>query len=414
MELFLLKLAALARPLISMRFGEEFFAILGIGLFAILVGAVLMRAAMQKSLRLSPIDALILAFMTWCIARAVIYIDASYVSQLTKLLIPLLSYIVVKNVVPDREGYRRVIFWIIAGFSIPTLLSAGLIASGDPGAIYMEMYQTGLLRWQGAYSNAHNFGHSMTLFLMTLVLYISLRGMQKDERRGVAPRVENILLAFLAAAALYCLYMSQVRSAVLGLLIFLGLYGYMQNKKALLLGGAALAVVAVVSAPVWIPALLHEFAPDRRTGELEYMQMGSGRLVRWAHDIAMYKRLPIDQKLAGIGIGVRDVDESDSADSVGGHNDWLRIVWDTGIIGFLLFAWLQILILRAILRMRGRERHVFLALFAAVNVMMAVSNSYTLRIQVGQLYYMILAFIEIPSNHTQTEKDAVRATDQTA
>ena len=411
MELFLLKLVALARPLISMRFGEAFFAILGISLFGILVGAVLMRAAMQKSLRLSPIDGLILAFMTWCVARALIYIDASYISQLTKLLVPLLSYIVVKNVVPDREEYRRVIFWIILGFSVPTLLSAGLIAIGSSGAVDMVIYTTGVLRWQGAYDGSHNFGHSMTLFLMIMMLRVHLRGMHKAERHGVSPRAENVLLVFLAATALYCLYMSQVRSAVLGLLIFLGLYGYLQNKKALLLGGAALAVVAVVAAPFWIPVLLHEFAPHQRAGEPTLMKMGSGRPTRWANDIEMYTQLPIDQKLAGIGIGVRETSEDEE---VGGHSDWLRILWDTGLIGFALFAWLQILILRAILRMRGSERYVFLALFAAVNVMMLVSNSYTLRIQVGQLYYMILAFIEIPPHRTQTERVTARATDQTA
>jgi hypothetical protein len=405
MELFLLKLVAFARPLISMRYGEAYFAVFGIGLFAILLGAVLMRAAMQKSLRLSPIDGLILAFTTWVVARALIYVDASYISQLTKLLVPLLSYIVVKNVIPDREEYRRMIFWIIVGFSVLTLLSAGLIASGNPGAVYAVKYQTGLLRWQGAYEGAHNFGHSMALFLMTSVLYISIRGIHKDGRYGVSPRAENVLLGILAAIALFCLYKSAVRSAVLGLLIFLGLYGYMQNRKALLLGGAALAVLAVVAAPIWIPALLHEFAPDRRGGDPEMMKLGSGRPERWANDIAMYAGLPIDQKIAGIGIGVRSTSEDDT---VGGHSDWLRILWDTGIIGFVLFAWLQILILRAILRMRGSERYVFLALFAAVNVMMLVSNSYTLRIQVGQLYYMILAFIEIPQKKEQTEKAKAR------
>jgi hypothetical protein len=195
--------------------------------------------------------------------------------------------------------------------------------------------------------------------------------------------------------------MSQVRTAVLGLLIFLGLYGYMHNKKALLLGAAVLVVVAVAAAPIWIPALLHEFAPNRRGGEPELMRMGSGRPARWANDINMYANLPIDKQLAGIGIGVRNTSEGDW---VGGHSDWLRILWDTGLIGFVLFAWLQILILRAILRVRGSERHVFLALFAAVNVMMLVSNSYTLRIQVGQLYYMILAFIEIPRQRPMMEQ----------
>jgi O-antigen ligase len=137
------------------------------------------------------------------------------------------------------------------------------------------------------------------------------------------------------------------------------------------------------------------------------MKLGSGRPARWANDIALYAQLPLDEKIAGIGIGVRSTSDDDE---VGGHSDWLRVLWDTGIIGFVLFAWLQILILRAILRMRGSERHIFLALFAAVNVMMLVSNSYTLRIQVGQLYYMILAFIEIPRRHLENDDAEMRTT----
>jgi len=119
----------------------------------------------------------------------------------------------------------------------------------------------------------------------------------------------------------------------------------------------------------------------------------------------VYAQLPIDQQLAGIGIGTDDTAEG----TFRGHSDWLRIIWDTGIIGFALFAWLQILILRAILRMRGSERYVFLALFAAVNVMMLASNSYNLRIQVSQVYYIMLAFIEIPPNRPQTERATVTA-----
>jgi hypothetical protein len=48
------------------------------------------------------------------------------------------------------------------------------------------------------------------------------------------------------------------------------------------------------------------------------------------------------------------------------------------------------------------ERGIFIALFVSVVVMMAVSNSYIWRIQVSQLYYMILAFIEISRERERT------------
>lgn len=380
-----------------MRFGEDFFALFGVALFLALLGAVLVRTAVGKTLRVSAIDGLIVAFAFWCIARALIYADASYVSQLTKLLIPLIGYMVAKNVVPDWEQYRRVIVWIIAGFSMPTLVSAALIAIGSPGAIQTEVYETGLLRWQGAYSHSHTLGHSMTLLLMTLVVHVSLRG-TGERRSGPAARIEDALLALLGIVAAYCLYMSQVRSAVLGLLVFLGFYGFLHNRKALLLAGSGMALVAAATASEWVPALLHEFAPNRRTGPIDLMHVGSGRLVRWSNDISVYVGLPLDQKIAGIGIGVANTMDGDW---IGGHSDWLRVLWDTGLVGFALFVGLQILILRSILRLDQRERQVFLPLFVAVNVMMLVSNSYNLRIQVAQVYYIILAFIEIPRTQSR-------------
>jgi O-antigen ligase len=124
------------------------------------------------------------------------------------------------------------------------------------------------------------------------------------------------------------------------------------------------------------------------------MSLGSGRPVFWLHDILVIAERPIDQKLAGAGIGNR-AGIGAAEDLVYGHNDWLEMATQTGLIGFALFAMLQVLLLKAILRISGKERYGFLALFASVNVMMFVSNSYAWRIQVGHLYYMMLAYAEL-------------------
>ena len=61
MELFLLKLVALFRPLASMEYVEPLFSVLGVGLFALLFAAVLIKAALNKSLRMSAVDGAIVA-----------------------------------------------------------------------------------------------------------------------------------------------------------------------------------------------------------------------------------------------------------------------------------------------------------------------------------------------------------------
>lgn len=129
------------------------------------------------------------------------------------------------------------------------------------------------------------------------------------------------------------------------------------------------------------------------------MDLGSGRPRFWLHDIAVFLESPLDQQLAGIDTS--KLDWFGSNETIQGHGDWLELITRTGIIGFLLFASVQVLILRKILGMAGKERYAFLALFTAVNVMMCVSNSYAWRIQVSHLYYIVLAFVEIPLTSMQ-------------
>jgi len=394
MELFLLKLVALFRPVASIKYAEALFDVLGIGLFAILFAAVLMKAALNKSLKLSLIDGVIFAFTVWCVAISVTYYEGTKIGEVAKLLVPVLSYTLVKNVVPDQREYTRLLFWMIVGFSVPTIVSAVLVVTGSQAGIAGVMYWTGVTRWEGAYTNPHNFGHSMTLLMMTLVLYVALRGIPGRETVGVPRMIENTLIGLLGIVALYCLYKSEVRTAILGLLIFAAIYLYCYNKKLLVVGAIGLTVLAVATLPLWFATLLPELDMRRRGIEVESMSLGSGRPGLWMHDILVIAERPIDQQLAGAGIGNR-AGFGVAEDQVYGHNDWLEIVTQTGLIGFGLFAMLQVLLLKAILRIPGKERYGFLALFFSVNVMMFVSNSYVWRIQVGHLYYMMLAYVEL-------------------
>jgi len=202
--------------------------------------------------------------------------------------------------------------------------------------------------------------------------------------------------------------MSQVRTALVGLLVFGVLYCLFYNRKALVFLTMGLAVVAVVTFPSWFPALAPEIASLPRGAEVDVMELGSGRPSYWAHDIKLFMDLPIDRKLAGIGIGagapakgiVREYE-------ISGHNDWIEMLLTTGIVGLLLFATLQLLILQKILKMPGKERYLFLSLALAVDVMMWASNSYAWRIQVSQLYYMVLAFIELPAGNAHAKSIAM-------
>jgi O-antigen ligase len=411
MELYLLKLVALIRPLASIQYFEELYAAFGVGLFAVLTGALLLHAAIRQSLRLSIVDGMIAAFTVWCVAVSLIYYKETVWGEVAKLLIPVVSYTVVKNVVREREQYGRLLFWMIVGFSVPILLSAAEIIAESRDAIDKVNYWTGITRWKGVYDGAHTFGHSMTLFLMILALYIKL-DLRVRAESGVSKMFRNAVLSLLGIAALYCLYMSEVRTSVVGLLIFAATFAYFYNKKMLVVGGLGLMVIGALTLPYWFATLLPELDMKERGMDISTMDLGSGRPRIWQNEIRVFLERPIDEQLAGDGIGNRRLEFADQ--TIRGHNDWLELLTQTGLVGFLLFGALQVQILRAILRMPSAERYALLALFAAVSVMMFFSNSYAWRIQVSHLYYMVLAFIEIPATREQREHAVSRGAINTA
>lgn len=394
MELVLLKMVAFLRPLGGIKYAEVAFELISILLIIALGVALLVHGATRKALRFSAIDALILAFAAWCLTTYVIYFESASFAEVAKLLIPLLSYTIAKNIIGNERQYRALLFWIIVGFAIPTVVSAVLILLGE-GVQYVS-YWTGVSRWEGVYIGSHNLGHSMTLLLITLVLFVEFSRREKGEGwQGGRRNVLTIpLFALLGLIALYCLYMSQVRTALVGLLIFMGMYLYFRNKRYLIYAISAMAVIATSTVPFWLPALLPEVAIRQPGTELDSDDLGSGRPRLWRNDLTVFASLPIDQKLAGVGIGSRFSEKTGQV--LYGHNDWLEMLTQTGIVGVGLFATLQLLIFLTILRLPPeRHRYPYLALFVAVNVMMVLSNSYAWRIQVGHLYYIILAFIEL-------------------
>jgi O-antigen ligase len=395
MELFLVKIVALFRPIASAQnvLGSAAPDLLAIGLFLVMVGVFAVNSALRKSLIITSIDMIIMAMVVWCISIYAIYFEVTKIKEVAKLLIPLLSYMVTKNILRKPEDYKGMLFWMIAGFSVTSILSAGMILAGK--GVAGQNYWTGVVRWEGVYPVPHDLGHAMAFFLVVIVIYISIERLALPAGKTFTLGKKTIL-AVLAGIATYCLYKSEVRSALLGLLTFLAIYLYSFNRRLLFIGGGAIAVIAITTFPIWKPVLLPDVVqietPGQQFGALD---IGSGRPRFWLHNLRLFAALPIDQKLAGVGIGNKAKHMYLSTEkALESHNDWLDLLIQTGIVGLALMAILQGLILRAILNLRDPEKHIFLGIFIATNIMMFVSNSYLYRLAVSQTYYMVLAYIE--------------------
>ncbi len=396
---FLLSLFFFFRPIMFIDIGwlifglnvTEFFAV-----FAtfILIGAFILRVVVAKKLNISVVDFFIMFFIVWCLFIYVLYIDKSNIKDTAKFTLPFFTYIVMKNVITERRQYTRLILLMIYGFFIPVSMSAFLVLQGK--GVDRVLYWNDLRRFLGVYVNSHNFGHCMAFVIMLMVIYTVV--CSKDA--SVKPlRQRKMLFLFfivLGTLAAYCLYKSYVRTALIGLMIFVYYYLFKKNKKLLLVLTGILAVLGVIFATV-LYTIFFDMV-DSASGRAKAESFGSGRPRIWMHNLEEFSNLSLDRQLAGVGEGNRrGIGVSSSREDVwNSHNDFLEVMMQTGIVGLLIYLGMQLCILRKIRQLKDKERYVFLALFIAVNFMNFVSNSYITRFGLGQLFYAVLSYIELP------------------
>lgn len=401
MDLFLLYLNAFLRPILSIDLTlggatdavVEVYDWVAILLFGVLGLSFVASAAMRKRILVTEIDLAVGGFVVWCVAVSLIYIDKVYAREVIKLIFPLLVYVVTKNVLRNAEQYRKMLFLMVAAFTIPVVASVVLILLGK-GVDYVN-YWTHNPRYQGAYHGAHNFGHNMVLLLMLITVYVTVCRYAGGNQASVVARWRKLYLAVMAVSAFFCLALSQTRTQLLGFVVFISYYLFVFHRRAFYIASAMATVLAIAFAPVLMKTLFQDF--DKvATGVWREEEMASGRPRIWNQNLTILESMPIDRQLAGVGIGNK-VSFGSTEGVVDSHNDYLEVLMHTGVVGLLLYLLMQLLMIRKILRLPGRDKHVFLGVFMAVVVMNLASNSYITRSAIAQVLFLILAYIELPS-----------------
>lgn len=403
MELLLLKAVAFIRPILLIDVGREnFFDIAAMLTFGLLAFTFLTKAAAQKSIDFNVIDTFVLAFAIWSVCIYLVYFEISSARSLAKLIIPFFTYTIARNVLQTKEQYRAIVLLIILGFVPPVLLSAGLIVTGHGMEEFGKNYWTGIPRWEGAFSGSHDMGHNSALLLMAIGILWSI----SKDRSGKTQwsNVSKTGIAVVAGAALYCLWFSQVRTALFGLVLFVVVVLFFTNRKALIMSVVAGGVLITVLMPILYPYLFPDLVMIEK-GAANESYIASGRPVLWQNNLQRFLDMPIDRQIAGVGIGNKEGDPVYSGEGfTDSHNDFLAVLVHTGLVGFMLFVAMQFVIVRRIWRMDDSSKFVFLAMFIAVTAMNFASNSYVSRFGLAQLYYILLAYVGLRVNAVGTER----------
>lgn len=401
METLLVNLFLLIRPILSINFkieiwGLSLFEFLTIFLTFLLVLVGVFSAGSRKSLAFNELEYAMSAFIVWCcVITAFYYIDTD-LKSLVKLILPLITYMIIRRVIFYKDNYLQSIRWLLIGFSVPIIYSFFVIYTG--GGVWGVSYWTGLVRYGGAYSGPHEMSHSLGLFIMLSFVYMGLW------RVGNKRRINKIFLMYLLlmiTLALYCIYKGYVRTVFIGLFVFIATYAFYRSKLLFVTLGTFFAVTLIVLGSLFT-TIFHDVV-EVYTGDREIEDAGSGRPYIWKRNFEVFSLKSADRIVAGVGIGnyAREPNWNERVNQNSqiwnSHNDWLEMLFETGVVGLLLLSVIYIIMYRKICKLGFHEKIIFLALLNAVVVMNFLSNSYISRFSIAQMLFVTLVYIDLKS-----------------
>lgn len=406
MELFFVQLLYIFRPILNVELvtwsalGFGFFELAAILLFALMAVGASLRLLHKNPVPVSSVEVWAALLIGWITISLLINLEYSSIAHYAQIILPPLTYILLKRILPDRATHIRLLFLMLIGFLLPFAISAGMTFRGD--GLAMTIYWTGTERYRGAYANIHNMAHNAGFAMMLTVVYFSLRRTQ-----GVSLKwAEALVLWIVFVLGAYLLFHTHVRTVYVGLAVFLLVVLFFHSKWLLAL---VLLISLAMLAYFWqaFSTIFFDVVEPLATGE-DFERAGSGRIAMYTQAVATWWNAPFINQLTGIGIG----NTTRATGAFGGiedavhpwrdpHNDWLYVLLSTGLIGLTLFLGLFVSIFKKIIKIQGHAKITLLGLLSAVIVMNLLSNSYVSRVALAQMFFMLIVYAELTPEATR-------------
>jgi hypothetical protein len=313
------------------------------------------------------------------------------IKETFRFVLPMLAFFATRGALLNPKQIYIVLFLFLVAYVIPVVGSTVMTLSGE-GA-YMEVYQTGLVRFRGLYSRIHNFAHAMMVFIFFIFMF---------EEKLRLNKLKSYVLWFiggcLTLCALYNIYKSGTRTVMLGLSVLVAcvLYGKKKYVYILLL---SIIVMVVFANSAAVHDLFFDII-DPLQGKMSVDKMGSGRLGGWKEMLLMFLGTPFYLQVIGNGIG-----NSNWMFFGKEHNDLLALCISLGYIGII---WYFVVLLRMswdlIIRssLAFSSKMFFLGFVTSVVLMNCASNSYLTRFDLSQYFFVICGIFYSSRNIQQS------------
>jgi O-antigen ligase len=300
------------------------------------------------------------------------------------MVFPFLPFILAIATIKNEKHIRMVIYSLILGYTIPVLGSTFLIVTGKSEMVMgSSLYE----RQAGLSSGVHTLGHAMLFFSFVYAFYILITN-RKDNS------IEFMVVTTLFLLALFCMFKSYTRTVFLGGLVFWSIFLWRKNKIILFLLYVIgllifLFYISYIQNLIWQTKGLSNVSHDINTAS-------SGRVWIWEHNIKLLLEQPITRIMLGVGLG-HELDRiPESFDKwAGSHNDFLSVTIMLGIIGLVLYVLIYGAAIKALLkgRINYELKYLYYGIFTSVLIMNFISNSYIVRFQMAQLFWLFIGIL---------------------
>ena len=233
------------------------------------------------------------------------------------------------------DWYRLFLLFLLASL-IPIAISTFHLFTGQMSKIQID----GVRRLLGGYQNLRNHALMMLIFSCCGVYFFF-------QFKKTWQKLASGMYCF---TTLFFIYLTQTRATLIVFALFVFLFLYLTKRRTFLFMGIAGVFLAVLLNP----SVLQRFSEfshfftqifDNSPHEVDYSSLGSGRFGLWSNSMEAYLDHSLPEILLGLGFGYHWIltrgAYSGFALVQGGfvdtHNDMLRILYQIGPFGLLLF-----------------------------------------------------------------------------
>ena len=335
------------------------------------------------------------------------------IDEFFRIYSPILMIFLATSLFNQKKDWEKLMFVFLISSFIPIATSFYHLATGQMSTITLD----GVQRLLGGYQNLRN--HSLMMFIFSCCgVYFFFQSRSRWER---------IFYGGYCLSTLSFLYLTQTRATLIVFGVFTLTYLYLTNRKSWLTAGFVIAIPVIALNP----GLLQRFSEfsnifsslaENSAREIDLSSMGSGRFGLWSNSMEAYLDHSLPEVVLGLGFGYHWVltrgAYSGFALVQGGfvdtHNDMLRILYQIGPFGLLLFC---LMLFHGIKTSRWVNKNapskqqrelgaILLALCVAIIINNILSNGINSRTTFGWCFWYLISISYISKREILNERIA--------